>query len=54
MRPEIVPFDERMLPEAGTLLAHRQRRLRETRPEISAAFAEPAAAAAAVAAAWRR
>ncbi len=41
--PEIVPFDEAHLDAAAALLAGRQARLRDVRPELPAAFAEPAA-----------
>jgi hypothetical protein len=51
---QIIPFTDEMLPEAGELLALRQGRLRATCPELPAAFAEPAAARAAVEAVWRR
>jgi GNAT superfamily N-acetyltransferase len=43
-----------MLPEAGTLLARRQSRLRGKRPELPAAYAEVCPAAAAVEALWQK
>ena len=44
-RPEIVPFADEHVPDAGRLLAERQRRHRAVRPELSRTFEDPAAAA---------
>jgi GNAT superfamily N-acetyltransferase len=54
MRLQIVPFEAGMLDEAGRLFAARHRRLRELRPELPSAFAQPEVGRAAVAAAWAR
>jgi ribosomal protein S18 acetylase RimI-like enzyme len=53
-RPDIVPFVEDHLDEAGRLLADRHRRQRAAEPLLDARFEDPAAAAEEVSAAWSR
>jgi GNAT superfamily N-acetyltransferase len=53
MRAEIVPFTEEHLPEAGRLLADRQRRHRAVQPLLDPRFEDPQAAEAEVTAVWK-
>jgi len=51
-RPEILPFTDEHVPDAGRLLAERHRRHRRDRPELSTSFEDPAASEKVVAEAW--
>ena len=51
-RPEILPFTDDHLPEAGRLLAQRHRRHRADRPELAASFEDAGVAEKQVAEAW--
>ena len=51
-RPEILPFTDDHVPEAGRLLAQRHRRHRADRPELAASFEDAGVAEKQVAEAW--